>query len=248
MREGKYIVNTIEYEVELPKLMRRRLKQFGAEWIMNGADCGRDFVAVRIEDEVSLELWVKAVCEILSKDIAHFEIARLINFIPISLEEKQLALPEAVRSARGIDMSAEMKAGIMKHYADYEHLNLEGFLRFRMQKLLGGWAVCVEEAAENVMFREKYLELMDVLSEYVRPRLCSVQEVVVIIHPDGSCTLTDDSNARIDCAASSEDGVISLLIGLAPAKITVYDLSLGRNSLLAEAIGRVFEDRVKLFY
>ena len=102
MREGKYIVNTIEYEVELPKLMRRRLKQFGAEWIMNGADCGRDFVAVRIEDEVSLELWVKAVCEILSKDIAHFEIARLINFIPISLEEKQLALPVLFGARRDV--------------------------------------------------------------------------------------------------------------------------------------------------
>lgn len=90
-------------------------------------------------------------------------------------------------------------------------------------------------------------QFMDVLSEYVRSQPPKIRYISVILHPDGSCTLTDDSDSRIDCASCSDDSVLSLLISLAPERITVYDLSGNSDSLLSEALMRVFVDRVHFF-
>ena len=103
------------------------------------------------------------------------------------------------------------------------------------------------QTLEEIILRSDYLDLMDVLSEYVRSQPPKIRCISVILHPDGSCTLTDDSDSRIDCASCSDDSVLSLLISLAPERITVYDLSGNSDSLLSEALMRVFVDRVHFF-
>ena len=67
------------------------------------------------------------------------------------------------------------------------------------------------------------------------------------MNPDGSCTLTDDRDSRIDYDRCTGDGVMSVLVGLSPERITVYDLSGGVSAGLAETLVRVFEDRVRVY-
>ena len=62
----------------------------------------------------------------------------------------------------------------------------------------------------------------------------------------GSCTLTDESDACIEYVDCSEEGILSLLVGMAPSRLTVYDLS-GGSSGLAETIARVFSGRVRIY-
>ncbi len=54
----------------------------------------------------------------------------------------------------------------MGFYAEEKHLNLEGFMRFRMQDVLREWEICVMRAAEELLLHEEYWELMHVLSAF----------------------------------------------------------------------------------
>lgn len=241
-----YSIGTLEYDIDMGKLMNRRLKQFQCS-LDASSDESRRSVSVEIEAARDAELWMCAAAELVSKDIAHFEMARIINNFLIPIGQKQLALPQAVKSARTLKISGRVRRMIAEHYKEYDHLNVEGFVRFKMRDILDAWALCADRAVEEIILRSEYLELMDVLSEYVRSQPPKIRYISVILHPDGSCTLTDDSDSRIDCASCSDDSVLSLLISLAPERITVYDLSGNSDSLLSEALMRVFVDRVHFF-
>ena len=52
---------------------------------------------------------------------------------------------------------------------------------------------------------------------------------------------------RIDYEQCSEEGIMSVLVGLSPDRITVYDLSGGRSAELYDNLIRVFDDRVRFF-
>ena len=114
---------------------------------------------------------------------------------------------------------------------------------FRMRAALADWQLCVERAAADQMLCREYTELMELLRSVAPPRL---GEVSVCLHPDGSCTLTDDSDACIEYVDCSEDGILSLLVGMSPSRLTVYDLS-GGSSRLPETIARVFAGRVRIY-
>ena len=101
--------------------------------------------------------------------------------------------------------------------------------------------------AEELLLHEEYWELMHVLSAFVQLRSPQVRDVYIVLNPDGSCTMTDDQDSRIDYARCTGDGVMSVLVGLAPERITVYDLSGGLAQDLADTLKRVFEDRVRIY-
>ena len=51
---------------------------------------------------------------------------------------------------------------------------------------------------------------------------------------------------RIEYVDCSEEGIVRLLMGMAPERLTVYDLT-GGNSSLAETLVHVFAGRVRVF-
>ncbi|MEA5060051.1 MAG: sporulation protein YtxC [Candidatus Pelethousia sp.] len=245
-------VGTLEYDVDIGKLALRRLateftQNEGLESRLSGEkNCAR----FELRTEGDLERWCKAVRGLLLRDISHFELARMVNELPLVLEEKRRVLPEAVKLSRAclepVETEGILKA-LLAFYAEENHLNLEGFLRFRMQETMRDWEICVMRAAEELLLEAEYWELMQVLSAFVQLRPPQVRDVYIILNPDGSCTLTDDQDSRIDYDRCTGDGVMSVLVGLSPERITVYDLSGGASTSLAETLVRVFEDRVRVF-
>ena len=95
--------------------------------------------------------------------------------------------------------------------------------------------------------RGEYLELMATLASFARMQQPRTKEVCLVLNADGSCTLTGAGGARINCDNTGREGLISILLGLAPEEIIVYDLSCGRGTLLCEVVSRVFRERVRLF-
>ncbi len=240
-------IGTQEYDVDIEKLLKRRLRQAGWEPDLGVSFGDEQVVSAEVGSPEELSSWIMAIGRLLLKDMAHFEMARLINELPLTLAQKQMALPEAIRSARSFNAESRILRSLREHFDEHEHLNLEGFMRFRMKDVLEGFSLCVDRAAEEILLRSEYLELMSVLSAYVRMRPPCIREISIILHPDGSCTLTDDSDSRIDCESCSDDSVMNVLIGLSPERITVYNLTGRDDSLLSEALKRVFKDRVKFF-
>lgn len=245
-------VGTLEYDADIGKLALRRLageypRDTGIEKRLLAQ---KDQARFELMAEGDLERWCRAVRNLLLRDVSHFELARMVNELPLALEEKRRVLPEAVKLSRACPAQAGAEGilrALLNFYAEEDHLNLEGFLRFRMQDVLRDWEICVMRAAEELLLEVEYWELMQVLSAFVQLRPPQVRDVYIILNPDGSCTLTDDQDSRIDYDRCTGDGVMSVLVGLSPERITVYDLSGGASTSLAETLVRVFEDRVRVF-
>ena len=239
-------LGTCEYDLDIGKLMERRLSGNGADTQKINANA-RD-VRFEIEDEQALEQWCASVGQLVSKDIAQLAIADKVNDLPINLAEKQMVLIEAIKLSRKSDRDGNSIASAVREYfRTQDALNLEGFLRFRIKDVQQAWDMCVLHAAEELLLKREYLELIRVLNAFVQLQKPKIKEAFVILNPDGSCTLSDDLDARVNYGDAESDGVVSALVCLAPENITVYDLSCGKASMLADVLLRVFEDRVKYY-
>ena len=171
------------------------------------------------------------------------EAIKLAREVAAGRTEADAALADALDAQRVRQM-------LRAHFDGNDRLNLEGFLRFRMRETLRAFELYALSAAEELMLQTEYLELLRVLSVLVRLQQPRIREVSLILHADGSCTITDDTDARIECegcgtAAGNE--LVNLLVALAPARIIVYDLSCGRCAELSQMLLQVFEDRVSFF-
>ena len=103
----------------------------------------------------------------------------------------------------------------------------------------------VDIAAEEFLLIEEYNELLQILGLFSDVRPTDGTDVLVILQPDGSCTVTDGDKLRIDCAPNSNEGVLSMLTGMAPSHITLFDFSNGACDKLCRAICLLFGTHVE---
>ena len=233
-------IQTNQYDVDRGKLLARRLQQCGCAFTAEPVAGG---VAVSVPGREALPELSEAIALLLCRDLQYFELARMTDALPLTLQQKQEVLTAALESARSMERLEGIRAQLMEYLAAQPLLNVEGYMCFRMRAALADWQLCVERAAADQMLCREYTELMELLRTVAPPRL---GEVSVCLHPDGSCTLTDDSDACIEYVDCSEDGILSLLVGMSPSRLTVYDLS-GGSSRLPETIARVFAGRVRIY-
>lgn len=239
-----YALHTQKYEAHIGRLMKRRAREAGLPSArMEG---GRHGAAMRLETEEEKARWYRAVAALLIEDIAFLEVAERIRPLQLCEAERIWIFRRAMRLARRIN-GAGLAAGIARCYAQADTLNLEGFVRFRAQGLCRAWEQCIREAAEELLLEHEYRKLVKLLAGFVREQEPRIKNLYLVLHPNGGCTLTDDHNARINYASCTEDGILSVLVGLAPEHITVYDLSGGRSATIADVLCRVFRDRVKYY-
>ena len=236
-------LHTQKYDVDLERLLARRLVQadcaFATEPIPGG-------VAVSVQGGDALERLSEAVAALLCRDLQYFELAHMTDALPLDLPQKQEVLTEALESARCLERLEEVRRGVEDYLATENEMNVEGYLRFRMREKLETWQLCVERAAADLMLCSEWGELMELLSALSRENCRHTGEISVCLNPDGSCTLTDDSDVRIEYVDCTDEGIVHLLMNMAPERLTVYDLSGGR-SRLAETLTHVFAGRVRVF-
>lgn len=239
-----YSVWTQKYEMDVPALLRRRMAQCGcACGLMHQA--GEILVTVG-EGEQQGKL-AEALVLLLGRDFAQMELAGYVDGLPLSLNEKQTVLAGTLQELRQAGFSGEMRENMAKYLAEQRTLNLEGYMRFRMGAWLTQWQEHILRSVNEMTLRKEYAELMGILHTFVESQQPGAGELSICLNPDGSCTLTDDSDARIEYVDCSEDGIISLLVGMAPTFLTVYDLTGGDGRKLTDALRRVFAGRVKIY-
>lgn len=238
------LIDTAKYDIDLMKLLSRRLQQHACPC---GLSAYQNGVSVSVQEGEGLYPLADALSTILCRDLRYFELARMIDQKPLTLAEKQSALASALEEAACEASLDAVRDDLVAYLQRESRLNLEGYMRFRMQPHLNLWRTHVEKATEDAILQREYTQLLGTLNAYVRALTPRVSELSVCLHPDGSCTLTDDSDACIEYIDCTEDGIVSLLVGMAPARLTVYDLSCGNAIRLIEAIRCVFSDRVKIY-
>ena len=90
-------IYTQEYDVDIRPLMSRRLSQIDAEPLLTPIEGG---VRVTLGGADALARMSDAVSRLLCRDIQYFALAKMADALPLDLEEKQVVLTEALRSAR----------------------------------------------------------------------------------------------------------------------------------------------------
>ncbi|MEG1524851.1 MAG: sporulation protein YtxC [Clostridia bacterium] len=239
-----YAIGTNQYDIDLGGLLSRRLSQCGCVCGLASTDGS---VTVTVQDGESVKLLADALTMLLCRDLQYFELTHYVDALPLSLSEKQAVLTSTLDMARSLEQPARIRDGLVRYLGEEHRLNLEGYMRFRMRDQVERWRESIDHAAAEQILRREYTELLGVLSSFVQTEEPQAGELSICIHPDGSCTLTDDMNAHIEYVDCSEDGIMSLLVGMAPTQLTVYDLSGGAGQRLTDAIRRVFAGRVKIY-
>ena len=239
-----YAIVTTRYEIDLHSLLTRRLQQCGCLYGMT--ECVHGLMITVQEGDQAARL-ATALALLIGKDLMQLELARYVDGLPMNLQEKQSILAGVLQQLRGAALPDSATADMNAYLSQADNLNLEGYLLFRMHDQLTDWQDQALHAASEASLRKEYTELMGVLHTFVETQRPGIGELSICLNPDGSCTLTDDSDARIEYVDCSEDGIISLLVGMSPTFLTVYDLTGGNGKRLTEAIRRVFAGRVKIF-
>ncbi len=238
-------IDTSGYDLDVAGLFMRRLTQSGVYPDFAQED---NLIRLTLQDDTELDGVATALALLLCRDLMHLELAAITDRQPLTLTQKQAVLTEAVRIAR----TGEQLGGVRRVIRDYlsedgPTLHLNGFLRFRLPDTIAAWRRAAEQAAEELQLQQEYLELMGVLRAFVQIQPSQLGEISLCLNPDGSYTITDESDARVEYTACSPERIVSILVGLAPARLTVYDLSGGQREPLNEALSRVFAGRVRFF-
>lgn len=237
-------IATAKYDVDVGELLSRRLLTYPNSFCIVPSGCG---VLATVEGEDAVSVAANAMSALLLRDLIYFELARMTDQLPLELPEKQEVLTETLRLARDGSGERALRRELTEYFQDQKEINLEGFMQFRMKRQLLEWQMMVERAAQEKLMSREYSELLSVLGAFVRMQQPRVGEISICINPDGSCTLTDDSDARIEYVDCSEDGIVGLLVSMAPSRLIVYDLSGGQGKKLADAIAKVFSGRVRVY-
>ena len=233
-----------EYDIDLRPLLQRCLAQTDAVPVLTEVAGG---VRVACKGADAVKSMAFAAARVLCRDIQYFVLARMADALPLDLGEKQTVLTDALKAARAQEDIAPLEAALLQYLEGNRTLCVEGFMQFRMQRYLLLWQMCVEEAALAVLTQKEYRELMQVLNEYVGTRQPRIRELQLCIHADGSCTLTDDSEVRIEYVDCSTEGIVQLLVNMSPQRLIVYDLSGDQGNRLTETLQSVFSGRIRVF-
>lgn len=239
-----YQILTYEYDLPLLKLLNRRMSEQDCAYVLEAVPDG---VAMKIRGEAPERAAADALLAVLGRDLRYFALAEFADALPLTLSEKQAVLTDALKTVTGAEEQTVLRERLVGYLSEQRTLVLEGFLRFRMQEFLMLWELSIEQAAARVLMQKEYGELMETLRRFVDGRASRVNTISVCIHADGTITLSDDNDVHIEYVDCAPDGILNLLINMAPMRLTVYDLSGNERNRLTEAILKVFGDRVKLY-
>ena len=241
---SSWIIQTMEYDVDLEELLGARLSEGGAPYALSDALGG---VGVHVEGRQGLMALAQALGRVLIHDLVTFEMAAMADETPLDREDRQRVLENAVAAARRREDLSETVARLSGYLQEEGKLCLEGFLRFRMPETLLFWRLCVEEAFSGFLLEKEYGETAAILRLLLDERPPRCPSLRLCLHGDGLCSLSDEGSLRMEYVDESGEGILSLLIGMAPARLIVYDLSGGARRELVHALTEIFSGRVCLY-
>jgi len=158
---------------------------------------------------------------------------------------------EAILSAK-IDVETRLLSVIDNN----NEFILEGFMRFRMKDYLNHWNCELKKAINNYLSNQEYKEFIEVVKYFVNSKESKYSNVNVVIKPNNTFSIFDKNMAFIDDSniitrnkltsfnLENFDILLSILISLAPKKITIHDHDNIEDSLFIPTLKKIFDNRV----
>jgi len=148
-------------------------------------------------------------------------------------------------------------ARILEYLQENAWLNIDGFVRFRLQDYLLELDQALEEAVDEFLMEKEYDEFIHLLRYFVEAQQPRVDKVHVILSPGGGFQLYDGENRSlsgdylegfiVDMADSDlnyEDLLISALITISPRQVILHAVDKGRHHNTISTIKSVFGERL----
>ena len=196
-------------------------------------------INISIEDD-DFNYLCKAISDVIVKDIALFEIVKFLNNVDIASSNKKKVFIIVAEKLRIRDTQAVLSK-VSEYLKDNNFMNINGFIMFRLKNEISIWRSLVIETMDEVVFKDEYLQTMELLGALLQLTDISDRTLSVRYNKNGSYTISEDSGESI--ILYTNDAIINLLIDLAPKNIIVYDDSI-KGHFLNEVLLRIFSDRV----
>lgn len=148
---------------------------------------------------------------------------------------------------------------VIQYIGNDNHINIDGFVRFRMKELLGYISNIVDIALEEYLMKKDYDEFINVLKYFIEVQDRKIDTLKVYIKKDNSFILCDKNDKIIENENDEElinmfikenlnyeDFLISTLLSLCPDEILIYNTSNSNTSKeIVDTIKAIFAGRVK---
>lgn len=235
--------------------------QIEKEVISNG---NRIDITINMEDERNLEeierelssLIIEVIKKEYLKEYVHKryeeyykdEVDNIYNYSLIVFDKMKIVLKDTITRR------------LFNYLADNNHINLDGFLTFRLKDINIYLSSIIDLALEEYLLKKDKNEFINVLKYFVEMQESKVDLVVVNILKDGSFAIHDQNGNSIENINNEElikmvieeemnyeDYLISTLISICPKKIQILDsLNNEFSKLTIETIKSIFDDKVTI--
>jgi putative sporulation protein YtxC len=206
---------------------------------------------------------VNAIADHMVEDVERVLVQRLVeeDFGYFSPDEQQkiVRISTDLLTGDGLYPSSR-KTKIREQLSQFvkrqRHINIEGFLRFRLQDYYAELKDAVIRAVDEFLVEKEYSEFIRLLRYFVEIQDPKIPLIHVRVTRDGTCDLYDQGEKSLHheyldsfepedgSEVSYEDLLISALITLAPEVIVLHVPETGAKAKIAETITSIFEDRV----
>jgi putative sporulation protein YtxC len=139
---------------------------------------------------------------------------------------------------------------------DNREINIKGFITFRMKEIKDELESVIDRVVEKYMVEKEYNEFIKLLKYFVDIQDSKIEEVNIIVQPDGNYIvrdrfgtdimdkfLSDLSDSKFSGAVSVDDMLISGLITNAPQKVVIHCPENCNNKELIDTIKNVFVEK-----
>ncbi len=165
----------------------------------------------------------------------------LINLYDIELLEQTFEEDGAYKAIEE-SVKGYIYENICGYIEDNEHINIEGFIIFRLKSL---WDIIDNAAREYLLLKDEYCALTEFLSNYTNnaPKICDTIKVIV---EDDNYSVYDADMKMIAFVKNYDDTLLDIILNIAPNKIIIYNYNLFSNKMLLENIMAIFKEKVIL--
>lgn len=211
-------------------------KECGGEWnlIRIAFKCSQDAgyeemfplqFAETLEDHISADLQEPLLQAIIRQNYYYFSKQE---------REKVLYFCKMKDSATSKVTRQQIREKLTEYLQSARHINIEGFIHFRLQFYLAELRKTVESAVDDYLIEKEYQEFIKLLKYFVEIQEPKVLEAHVLIGPDGCFQIRDGKQqlveqdydqmnaAYLQDRVDSEDMLVSALVTAAPGKVVIH--------------------------
>ncbi len=196
--------------------------------------------------------------DLLLQDILRY------NYFYFRKEERDEILLKARRelekelpSSRQDTFKEVIERKLKEYLLDNRHLNIEGFIYFRLRDYQAELKRVIDEAVENYLTEKEYREFVRLLKYFLEIQQPKINLVHLAVDEKGQFQITDQHFQKIDPReweefdleefekdSDYEDVLVSMLVSVAPRQIMLHQNVLPHYPKTVDTLRRIFDDRL----